>query len=258
MGTIGIYFIKNKSTDKHYIGSSVNIERRIYQHLYLLKIGKCHSPKLQNSFNRHGEESFEFGILEICDLVRLKEREKFWIDNLNSVWGGYNCSNDTECSTRGRIATKEQRAKMSEVQKRLSQSPERRKISSDNLIAYNKSQRGIPKSKEHRVKISLANMGKKMSIGVKEQMSIRMKMSPINYWLGKKRSAEDRLKMSVSHLGQVNSNKPIIQLAIDGAEVNRFESAAEAGRRLGISRTSIKNCLCGYVKTAHHYLWRYV
>lgn len=97
--TIGIYYIKNLENDKSYIGSSKNIEKRFKQHLNSLRNGKHINVHLQRSYDLHGEDKFEFGILE--ETSELFIREEFYIKqidvsdlyNLGSVGGGDNLTN---------------------------------------------------------------------------------------------------------------------------------------------------------------------
>lgn len=78
----GIYQIKNNVTNKIYIGSSDNFERRRGQHFWRLQSGSHHSIHLQHSFNKYGEEAFEFSIIEECEIDVLFEREQYYLDTL--------------------------------------------------------------------------------------------------------------------------------------------------------------------------------
>jgi len=78
----GIYQIKNNTTNKIYIGSSDNFERRKTQHFWYLRSNSHHSTHLQHSFNKYGEEAFEFSIIEECELSILLEREQYYLDTL--------------------------------------------------------------------------------------------------------------------------------------------------------------------------------
>jgi group I intron endonuclease len=60
----GIYIIKNLVNNKIYIGSSVNIGNRFNQHKNSLRKNKHHNKYLQKSWNKHGEENFEFIVIE--------------------------------------------------------------------------------------------------------------------------------------------------------------------------------------------------
>ncbi len=76
----GIYKITNKLNGKCYIGSTKSLKRRQYNHFYLLKLGKHHSLYLQNSYNKHGKDNFEFEILIYCPITDLLLFEQWFLD----------------------------------------------------------------------------------------------------------------------------------------------------------------------------------
>lgn len=86
----GIYSITNILNGKMYIGKSKNILHRIYNHKYSLKSGSHINKHLQNSWDKNGEKSFEFNVIEICDIETLNDREKFFIEKFNTYLNGYN------------------------------------------------------------------------------------------------------------------------------------------------------------------------
>lgn len=63
----GIYCIENKINNKTYIGSSKNLYQRLLKHFALLRHNKHENAHLQSAWNKYGEESFEWFILELCD-----------------------------------------------------------------------------------------------------------------------------------------------------------------------------------------------
>ena len=67
MGLCGIYFISNKVNGKRYIGSSKDIEQRFRAHRSELNRGVHRNVHLLNAWNKYGEESFEFSVVEECD-----------------------------------------------------------------------------------------------------------------------------------------------------------------------------------------------
>ena len=88
----GIYKIENLIDKKIYIGSSVNLRNREYKHFWMLNKNKHDNQHLQNSFNKFGENSFKFEILEECDEQSLIERENHYINQnkSNNQEFGYN------------------------------------------------------------------------------------------------------------------------------------------------------------------------
>lgn len=61
----GIYIITNKINEKVYIGESLDIYRRWHEeHIPQLRKKRHYNRKLQNDFNKYGEENFCFEILE--------------------------------------------------------------------------------------------------------------------------------------------------------------------------------------------------
>lgn len=61
----GIYIITNTVNGKIYIGESLDIYRRWHkEHIPQLRKGCHYNTSLQEDFNKHGEENFDFDILE--------------------------------------------------------------------------------------------------------------------------------------------------------------------------------------------------
>lgn len=76
----GIYCIRFGINPRIYIGSTMNCSRRKGQHLYKLRRNSHDNPKLQNYYNKYGEELFSFQVLETLpgfpfEEVRTKEQE---------------------------------------------------------------------------------------------------------------------------------------------------------------------------------------
>lgn len=88
----GVYQIKNKVNGKSYIGSSINIKNRLYKHLWMLRNNRHDNIYLQSSYNKYGEDSFEFNVLENCEEPNLIITENKYIELLDTLKmnNGYN------------------------------------------------------------------------------------------------------------------------------------------------------------------------
>lgn len=78
----GIYKIYCLLSSRIYVGSSIDIEKRIFEHFQTLRLKEHHSSILQKSYNKHGAENFKWEILEECEKENLIEREQYYLDLL--------------------------------------------------------------------------------------------------------------------------------------------------------------------------------
>ena len=109
----GIYEIYNKINCKRYIGQSINVRTRLLKHRNFLNKNKHQNNHLQNSWNKHGEDNFEFRVLEYCIIEDLDKKEDFYIykfkSNDNNFGFNYRVDNKTN---RGLKWSDNQRQKM--------------------------------------------------------------------------------------------------------------------------------------------------
>lgn len=86
----GIYKITNNWNGKVYVGQSKNIFFRKKQHFQQLEKGIHENKPLQLDYNKY-KKYFNWQVIEYCNLDKLNEREKYWIDKLNTFYPqGYN------------------------------------------------------------------------------------------------------------------------------------------------------------------------
>jgi len=167
----GIYRIVNKTNGKYYVGSSSDIHKRWKYHKEDLTRGNHHSPYLQRSWNKHGEDNFDFVIVEINipepDLLIIEQK---YLDQSNRD----NCYNGSFVA--GKIDF------TNEVRKKIS----------DKLMG-NKNGVGHIVNEETRQRISNAQQGKPC-------------LSRGNNWRGKTFSEEHKKKLKEARKRQVFSN----------------------------------------------------
>lgn len=87
-----IYSILNVKTNKSYIGQTKksNLELRIKKHFQLLRANNHFNQKLQNSYNKYGEDSFIYFPLCECDDSELNHLECLYIELFDVINQGYN------------------------------------------------------------------------------------------------------------------------------------------------------------------------
>lgn len=87
----GIYCIESIRDRKKYVGMSKDIHMRWAQHRADLRGNIHHNANLQASWNRYGEDNFEFVVLEECGENELREKERQWIHELKEHAYNMNC-----------------------------------------------------------------------------------------------------------------------------------------------------------------------
>lgn len=190
-----IYQIKNSKTGKCYIGQTTDFKRRKREHLNELRKHKHSNLYLQNAFDKYGEDSFEFTILEECEKEQANDREIFWLNNfggfessnnynLCQAGGAKGISEETREKLRSRIMSEETRRKISESRKgiKLNLTDERRRqISESNRQRFT----GRKHTEESKRKMS-------------ETLKARAKNHPAWGMTGKHHSEETKKKISES------------------------------------------------------------
>lgn len=84
----GIYKIVSP-TGRVYIGESNNLKIRCKNYLYPSKIKKQRA--IYNSLIKHGVQAHEFEVIEFCEVIDLKIKERYYQEKYNSIEAGLNC-----------------------------------------------------------------------------------------------------------------------------------------------------------------------
>lgn len=185
----GIYQIRNTLNDKCYIGSAVNLQRRWSLHLAALCCGQHRNSHLQRAFDKYGEATFSFIILEdVKDPEMLIKREQFYLDTLLPE---YNIA-PTAGSKLGVRCTEETKQKISVA-------------NTGKLIGKRNPMYGKHHSAVIKQKISEATAGERHpNYGKHHSVKTLAKMSAAK--IGKRPSEKTLAKMSAANIGERNPN----------------------------------------------------
>ena len=82
-----VYAIRHNVTDRVYIGSSCNVDRRFKQHLYALQAHTHVVDDMQKDYDEHGED-FTLTILDTINDESEIEKEYEWMDKYQSFTRG--------------------------------------------------------------------------------------------------------------------------------------------------------------------------
>jgi len=131
---------------------------------------------INEAYKKYGKMNFRKTILEYCNESNWSEREKYWIEKLNTYKKGYNLTKGGE-GTLGFNLTKDMKKKIAEskIGKKLPKDV-KEKISKS-LIGNIPWNTGNILSNEIKEKISVSNTGKKKSEREKSEISRRMKLN---------------------------------------------------------------------------------
>lgn len=148
----GIYCIRNLVNGKLYIGSSIDLRRRLIGHRYSLKRGRHANVALQSAWVKYGSNAFSFEVLMVCSETECLAKEKEFIDRLHCVSPcGYNIRSDVTANY-GLRHTAEARLK-------ISLAGRGRKLSPEHCKAIGDAHRGTKHTVETKRRISQSLIG---------------------------------------------------------------------------------------------------
>lgn len=162
--TAGVYQIRNTLNGKVYIGSSINLDKRLPEHRRKLASGKHASNHLQAAWNKHGADNFVFERLIVCEPKNILLYEQILIN-------GYEAMNPERGYNKRIVAQSNAGMRHSaETKKKVSAGMMGRIVSAETRAKISASHIGIPHTMDARLKMSAANKGRKLSAAVRESI----------------------------------------------------------------------------------------
>ena len=213
-----VYSITNKLNGKRYIGISCDYKRRWYQHLWALQNNKHNNIKLQNSYNLHGEDNFEFSILEQldCTFDEAAKLEVDYIAKFDSCNNGYNQSFGGDGTDFAKVSDETKRKiadsmmgntyslgikRSDDTKKKMSESMKHCCDMEDRKLRGSKTLKNLWKDPQFRDKMLQKNLGNTYNLGKHHSEETKKKLSDDrlgenNPFFGKTHSDDTKAKLS--------------------------------------------------------------
>lgn len=242
----GIYCIRNLVNGKCYVGSSVRFDQRWSIHRLHLRRGIHHSPPLQYAWNKYGEASFKFEVIErVEDKSQLLVREQFYLDTMVRE---YNCSSTagSRLGMRNSVASNLLRAES------LNKPEVRAKLGSG--------KRGVPHTEEHKAHMREMMTGRKTgprltpNAPISQETRQKMRAAKLGHSraphapeviaasaiarTGQKRTDEQRARMADAARNRTDANRYVPPAGVRPEHLFSAEVAAKrVAAQTGLKRT---------------------
>lgn len=221
---IGIYKITNIKNNKVYIGSSKDVEKRIYNHKLRLKYGIHINKHLQSSYNKYGKENFKFEILVQIKEFILRKAEQFYINKYQSINPKYGYNKAVVISNCWDNLEKIEKPK-----------------STLYFGAYNKEGKLI---KVFRNKQEILKYSKNINMTtVYQSCKSKLTKKALNYFWIRLDVSKEKFKNKIKVGFRKGRHRKIIQLTMNNEYLNEWISAVEAAKHLNLSSFNITRCL---------------
>jgi group I intron endonuclease len=246
----GIYKITCFSTNKIYIGYSVNLKDREEKYK---KMNIPTQPLIKESIKKYSWGQHNFEIIEYCEKEQLKEREKYWIKYLDSFENGLNGNKGGG----GPINHSE------ETKNKISQYRKNKKQSKETILKRSQSMKNKGNVPAYQFNLDGKLINKFDSL----TNACILNDIPLKYIGDIASSCRGKQKTARGYLWSYTETPPppsyknirrnILQYDLEGNFIKEYISASQAGREIKHNGNSISDCLNGKQKTAFGYVWKY-
>lgn len=174
-----VYGIHHIASNRIYVGITIQrTSKRWAYHRWLLRNGRHYNPYLQNAWSKHGEQAFEFIVLETCaSMEDLNSAECRHIEALGGLaynlksGGGFGGTPSQETRARMSVASKG-KPKSAETRKRMSEGSKgvKRQQTPEGQARALEARRKVFQTPEHREMRRKAALGRKHTQDARERM----------------------------------------------------------------------------------------
>jgi len=247
----GVYAIVCRANNKFYIGSSVNLSKRINQHKKALENKRHKNPHLQNAYNLFGKNEFYYLIIDYC--LDTLEKEQYWITSTFCYDRKIGFNNTKKANAPlGYKHTSESRKIMSDIKKQQYK---------EGKIASNFKFRTVTKhSEETKEKIRQTKLGEKnpmygKKLSQKEKEDKSRAMNSVPRWNAGKTSKDDpRLLKLATWKGKLPPNAKKCRLINELENVDiQANSLKELSEKSKIPQIAISRILKNKSKKYKNY-----
>jgi group I intron endonuclease len=203
-GKAGIYRWVNNLNKKTYVGSGVNLAKRLGSYYNDNEL-KRNSRPIKDALIKYGHKNFTLEILEYCPPTKLLEREQFYLDSLEPEYNILKYAYS--------------------------------------LLGYKHSPENIEKlknkivSSEHKKLLSSIHKGKLVSLDTRNKLAI----ATANYKKNNPLTPEALADIRAKTLAREGVSVSVLNTETN--EVKEFTNQTEAGEFLGVTRQAIYNAI---------------
>lgn len=201
-GLSGVYRWTNIETGDSYVGSGVDLTKRIRSYYQIVEL-KRNPRHINRALLKYGHDKFELEIIEYCDKDELMEREQFYLDKLNPSYNNL---------------------KQAYSLKGFKHSVETIESLKEREF-----------SQEHKDNLSKANTGRKF----REETLDKLSKSISDYH--EKHPLTPEALENIRKKTTEREGIPVTLINQETGEETEFSTQTEAGKFLGISRQAVRN-----------------